>query len=64
MPAEQQAVRWELEQRRVQVMESVDTVANALFVRASSDVAAQLASITGVKRVLPVRTLHMILDQR
>ena len=33
----------------------MDTVANAMFVQISDEKAAQLASLPGVKRVLPMR---------
>jgi subtilisin family serine protease len=60
---EQQQVRRQLEQRQARVLDSVDTVANALFVEVPDPSAAQLASVPGVKRMLPVRTFHMLLDQ-
>jgi hypothetical protein len=41
-----------LEQQQALVLESIDTVANALFVEVSEDAAARLASVPGVKRVL------------
>ena len=61
--SEQQQVRRQLEQRQARVLESIDTVANALFVEAPEDAAARLASVPGVKRVLPVRKFHMLLDR-
>ena len=44
-------------------MGPVDTVANAMFVQIPDDAAAQLATLPGVKRVLPVRMMHMVLDR-
>ncbi|MEP6535141.1 MAG: S8 family serine peptidase [Bryobacteraceae bacterium] len=60
---EQTQVRGRLEQKQAVVLGSVDTVANAMFVRISDADAAQLASTPGVKRVIPVRMMHMILDR-
>ncbi len=62
--AEQQNLRTQLEQRQFTVRDSVDTVANALFVQASGeDAARQLAALPGVKRVRPVRRVRMLLDR-
>ena len=61
--AEQQQVRRQLQQRQARVLDSVDTVANALFVEIPDDAAAQLASTPGVRRVVPVRTFRMLLDR-
>jgi minor extracellular serine protease Vpr len=61
--SEQQTLRPQIERRNAQVLDSVDTVANAMFVQAAEADAAQLASMPGVKRVLPVRKLHMVLDR-
>jgi minor extracellular serine protease Vpr len=61
---EQQQLRRQLEQRQAQVLDSVDTVANALFVQVPDKSAAQLAALPGVKRVFPaVRKLHRVLDR-
>jgi subtilisin family serine protease len=61
---EQQELRRHLEQRQAQILDSVDTVANAIFVQvADESAAAQLALALGVKRVLPVRKLYMVLDR-
>ena len=57
---EQQQVRGRLGSR-VTVLGAVDTVANALLVQ--TDDPSQLAAIPGVTRVLPVRTMHMVLDR-
>jgi subtilisin family serine protease len=61
--AGQQQLRRLLEARRGVVLGSVDTVANALFVQAADGSAADLASLPGVKRVHPVRMMHMVLDR-
>jgi minor extracellular serine protease Vpr len=61
--AEQLQVRSRLEQQQVRVLDSIDTVANALFVELPDAAAATLAAIPGVKRVLPVRVMHMVLDR-
>ncbi len=62
--SQQQRVRQGLEQRQSLVLGSVDTVANALFVQAPDGAsAADLASLPGVKRVHPVRMMHMVLDR-
>ncbi len=60
---EQQQARLLIEQRNGTVLDSINTVGNALFVRISDSDAAKLATLPGVKRVLPVRTFHMVLDQ-
>ncbi|MBI3471397.1 MAG: S8 family serine peptidase, partial [Candidatus Solibacter usitatus] len=60
---EQQQARLHLEGRRARVLDSIDTVGNALFVQVPDADAAQLASLPGVKRVLPVRMMHMVLDR-
>ncbi len=60
---EQQKLRPQFEAQQGQVLGSVDTVANAMFVQISDEKAAQLASLPGVKRVLPVRIMHMALDR-
>jgi subtilisin family serine protease len=61
--AEQQAARARLERGTAKVLGSVDTVANALLIEAPEVDAAGLASVAGVKRVMPVRRFHMILDR-
>src|SRR4051812_12223650 len=60
---EQQQLRTRLQQNQAEVLDSVDTVANAMFVKISDQQAAQLASLPGVKRVIPVRMVHMLLDR-
>jgi minor extracellular serine protease Vpr len=61
--AEQQQLRSRLEQQQVVVLDSVDTIANAMFVQVPDADAAQVAAMPGVKRVVPVRMLHMVLDR-
>ena len=61
--SEQEAVRGQLERREARVVDSVNTVANALFVEIDDSKAADLASTPGVKRVWPVRTVRMLLDR-
>lgn len=47
----------------VTVVDGIDTIGNALFVRISDDKAARLASLPGVKRVRQVRQFKMLLDR-
>lgn len=54
LAAEQATVRAALEGRGYQVLGSVDTVLNAVFVRAGGASAEELKSIAGVRRVEPV----------
>ncbi len=61
--AEQQTLRTQIELRQAKVLDTVDTVANAMFVQIPDEQAAQLASLPGVKRVTPVRMMHMVLDR-
>ena len=60
---EQERVRQALEREGAQVVDSVDTVANALMVRMPASEAARLATVPGVKRVHPVRTFRLLLDR-
>src|SRR5574340_336212 len=60
---QQQQVRRELEQRQARILDSVDTVANALFVEMPETAAARVAVMSGVKRVVPVRKFHLLLDR-
>jgi len=60
---EQTQLRGRLEQQQAVVLDSVDTVANAMFVQVSDADAAKLANTPGVKRVIPVRMMHMVLDR-
>jgi subtilisin family serine protease len=45
------------------VLDSTDTVANALLVDMADAKAAQVASLAGVRRVYPVRTFKLLLDR-
>lgn len=60
---EQDEMRQRLAARNATVRDSVDTVANALFVEMSDAEAAKLAGEPGVKRVVPERTFKMVLDR-
>ena len=59
---EQQLVRRGVEAASGQVLDSLDTVANALLVRIPDSQAARLASISGVARVWPVHVCYATLD--
>src|SRR5260370_33060068 len=61
--AEQSQVRRQLEQQQAVVLDSVDTVANALLVQVPDAAAAQLANNPAVTHVYPVRKMHMVLDR-
>jgi subtilisin family serine protease len=61
--AEHARMRGEVEQRAASVLDTVDTVANALFIEATPEQAAEMAALPGVKRVVPMRTVHMLLDR-
>lgn len=62
---EQQTVRARIEARGgARVHGAVNTVANALFVElGDADARAQLAAIPGVRRVLPAREFHRVMDR-
>ena len=60
---EQQQLRVRLEQKQAIVLGTADTVANAIFVKVSDAGAVELANLPGVKRVIPVRMMHMVLDR-
>ena len=59
---EQANVRAVLERRGARIVGTVDTVANALFVRMPAARVARLRSVRGVLRVLPERTYQLNLD--
>ncbi|MGC8781865.1 MAG: S8 family serine peptidase, partial [Anaerolineae bacterium] len=61
--AEQRAMRAALAARGIEVMESLDTVANALIVRAPEGEVAALAALPGVVRVHPVYEVRLMLDR-
>ena len=58
---EQRRVRRAVE-REASVLASVDTIANALIVRASKDKVAKLAKLAGVARIYPVVEYKLALD--
>jgi len=59
----QTALRTEIEKRNVKVIGAVQTVLNAILVAASSEQAAQLRALAGVKAVVPARRYRVKLDQ-
>lgn len=61
--AEQRRLRAALAERQIEVLESLDTVANALVARAPGKDAAELAAIPGVVRVHPVYEVRLLLDR-
>jgi subtilisin family serine protease len=60
---QQSRARAALAAAQAQVLDSVDTVANALFVQVDDAQAASLAAMPGVKRVLPERQFKLVLDR-
>jgi subtilisin family serine protease len=60
---QQSRVRAALSERSVQVVDSVDTVANALVVQAQPDRIAELFALSGVIRIVPVRLYKKLLDR-
>src|SRR6266852_1574249 len=60
--SDQRQMRTRLEATEAEILDSVDTVANAFIVRIPDEKAAQLASIPGVLRVHPVRRFKLNLD--
>ena len=60
---EQQQAQSRLEQSSAQVKGSLKTVANALIVEIDDAKAMQLAALAGVRRVVPVRSFHRLMDQ-
>jgi minor extracellular serine protease Vpr len=61
--SEQQRVRAALQKRAIDVVDSVELVANALIVNASEEQAADLAALPGVRRVTPVKLYRKLLDR-
>src|SRR6266700_480323 len=57
--AGQRLMRTRLEAAEAEILDSVDTVANAFIVRIPDEKAAQLSSIPGVIRVHPVRRFKL-----
>ena len=60
---EQGRLRSWIESGNSRVLGSVNTVANAIFVEASEAEAQRLATLPGVKRVLPSRQVKLLLDR-
>ena len=61
--AKQQLIRMRVAALGAQVLDSIDLVGNALFVQTDAAGAARLASLEGVRRVLPVRLFKRVLDR-
>ena len=61
--SEQNRAAAEFESRGIQVLDSVEVVANALVVHASEEQAAELAAMPGVAAVEPVRIYKLLLDR-
>ncbi|MGH9719817.1 MAG: S8 family serine peptidase [Bryobacteraceae bacterium] len=61
--AQQRQARLAMQQEQIEVLDSVDSVANAIFIRMPAGRAARLARIPGVKRVHQVREFHLTLDR-
>src|SRR5438105_3706644 len=59
---ERRPIQGRLEAAQAEILESVDTVANAFIVRIPDERAGELASIPGVLKVYPVRTFKLNLD--
>ncbi|MCX6622918.1 MAG: hypothetical protein NTY38_18000, partial [Acidobacteria bacterium] len=60
--AEQQQARRQLSTDAT-VLDSIDTVANALFVEIPDAKTSQLAALPNVRSIHPMRTFHMVLDR-
>jgi minor extracellular serine protease Vpr len=60
--SEQAAMKVAIQQAGGQVLDSVDVVANAIFVRIPAGDAATLARLPGVKNVYPVRLFQPVMD--
>jgi subtilisin family serine protease len=60
---EHRAMRARVQQENAEVLDSIETVANALVVRVSEARAARLARLPGVARIHPVREFKMLLDR-
>jgi minor extracellular serine protease Vpr len=59
---QQQRLRQGMQSHGAEVLDAIDTVHNAMVVRASGDRLAQLRQMPGVKSVRPVRLYHPTLD--
>src|SRR5262245_16555269 len=60
---QQRPIRARLENAQAEILDSVDTVANAFVVRIPEEKAAVLESIPGISRVYPVRRFRLRLDR-
>src|SRR5436305_11996789 len=60
--AEQTAARSRIQQAEGTVTGALENLHNALVVRIDDGKASRLAGLPGVRRVYPVRTLHLMLD--
>src|SRR5262249_11838081 len=60
---QQRPVRARLEAAQAEILDSVDTIANAFLVRIPDDKAATLEAIPGVSHVYPVRRFQLRLDR-
>ncbi|HET9320581.1 MAG TPA: S8 family serine peptidase, partial [Bryobacteraceae bacterium] len=61
--SEQARTKLAIQQVGGEVLDSLDTVANAILVRIPASQAAKLASLPGVKRVFPMREFKLVLDR-
>jgi uncharacterized protein (TIGR03437 family) len=61
--ASQATLRQQLEKRNLRVTGAAQTLLNAVFVAASSNDAAQLRALPGVKAVVPLHRYRALLDQ-
>jgi uncharacterized protein (TIGR03437 family) len=59
----QDAVRREMDARKIPVVATVDTVLNAMFVAATSDRVAEMKQIPGVLEVVPLRKVKPLLNR-
>src|SRR5260370_37925799 len=60
--AEHDRVRAAIEKQPATVLDRMDTVINALVVSAPDAQAAAISRVPGVKRVMPERMFHLVLD--
>jgi uncharacterized protein (TIGR03437 family) len=59
----QDAVRHEMDARKIPVVATVDTVLNAMFVAATADRVAEMKQIPGVLEVVPLRKVKALLNR-
>ena len=60
---EQARIKAAIQQAGGEVLDSLDTVANAILVRIPASQASRLSSLPGVKRVYPMREFKLLLDR-